>query len=319
MFKNLDSLVAIKSVEDLKLKPETIKLAEELKLKDQWESQIKILSQVGITENLVDKLDHGIIGIDGEEYPTPSYEEVLKQLDANLDILKPKIEQGFKKMLLIPFASPLNLLIDRYKRSLLKHQQAGTLLSATNEKLELNINEPVYKSDVYERADVDNQLVYEPKELDQDNHQAKTKEECLHSKTSSGWQIVLVENLPNLPAQGQGQTINGRQQLEAGDSPLNYLKKLQTDPQYEHEQGLSPEAWLTYALNHLEQTNQVIDDWRGQGKICYLLGAYFKNISGVPSGYWSRNLQQVYLSYNYAGNRSVNDGLRSLVRVDLKL
>ena len=72
-----------------------------------------------------------------------------------------------------------------------------------------------------------------------------------------------------------------------GIDDQEYLKAIQKEPIYAYEQGITPEDQLAYAILHLEQTDQVIDDWQGNGSLSYQLGAYF--ISGkVPSASWDR-------------------------------
>jgi hypothetical protein len=126
-----------------------------------------------------------------------------------------------------------------------------------------------------------------------------------------GWRIILTEKNINIPAEGEGKIINGRKQLEANKPPKEYLEIMQTDSAYQSETGLTPEDWQIKLLTHLEKTNQVIDDWRGQGKISFQTGAYFPASGDVPVAYWDRDDRRAYLSaynpdysYSYVGVRS---------------
>jgi len=78
---------------------------------------------------------------------------------------------------------------------------------------------------------------------------------------------------------------------------------------------MTPEDQLVYALIHLEQTNQVIDDYSGHGSASYQLGAYFPASGDVPDADWNRDNRQVYLYRFSPGVSSSGGGLRSAVRV----
>jgi len=302
-------------------------LCEKLKIKDQWESQVKILHDAGILEILPQYNDLGIVAIDGQEYPMPIFDNdpnspeyhrpnniFLKlQNPETRKLLETKSEQGFTKMLLVPFGAPLSLLIDRYKRTILKHHENQTLKATNGDTLELDEEKPVYVWEKYEHADENGQLVYHPKQFDKTNHQGKTKEELIQA--NEAWQVLFLENLPDLSAQGQGQTLNQRKQLEANQTSINYLKTLQTKPEYQFEQGLTPESWLAYALTQLEETGQAIDDWQGQGKFSFLIDSYFPQSGGVPCASWSRDYRQAYLSGSDPGYRGENFGCRPSVMI----
>ena len=248
-------------------------LAEKLGLKAQWELQVKALNEAGVLEILPESEDLGIIGIDGKEYPIPTYEQIIESITPEkAELLEHKLEQGFSRLLLTPFAMPLDLLIERYKRLLLLKHKQGELLSAQGEPLPLNEDDPLYKWEGYSGADVNGTLVYYPEQFDGENHQGKTKQELIDQGNS--WEAALVEDMPDLPAQGAGQTLAGRKQFEANQTPNEYLETIQTNESYQHEQGFTPESWLTYAITKLQQENQQIDDYEGQGKACYNIGSY---------------------------------------------
>jgi hypothetical protein len=85
--------------------------------------------------------------------------------------------------------------------------------------------------------------------------------------------------------------------------------------QYKDEFGTTPEEWLMQAITMLEEKNQVIDDYQGNGKITYNTGGYFPASGDVPSAYWNRGNRQAYLHGNDPTNRNVFIGARSAVRV----
>jgi hypothetical protein len=179
----------------------------------------------------------------------------------------------------------LEILIDRYRRELLRHNQEGTLLSIEGQRLDLDKETPVYTDREYKNADISGELVYKPQEFSA-NHQGKTKAEIIQEK--GPWQIIFVEDLTELPDEGKGQTINGRHQFEASKTSNDYLRLMQEEPQYLGEEGFNPENWLTLAITTIHQKNHIIDQWGGQGKASFLISSYFKSIRRVPDALWVR-------------------------------
>jgi hypothetical protein len=299
-------------------------LFQKLDIDAQYNQRYESLKSAGILEDLSNK-DKGIIGIDRKEYPIPTLDQVKAMIAEKEAVLAPKIEQGFTKIILVPFAMPLDTQIDRYKETILKHHRQGTLLATNGDKLDLDKNNPVWVWDKYKSADINGNLVYYPEQLNQANHNGKTKQEIINSELSiNGWQIKLIEDLPDLPASAPpggttagkpAETINGRKQLEAGQSPKEYLNKMKTDPEYRDEQGLTPEDYIAYAITHLEEKNQAIDDWKGQGKACYMTGAYFPSSDYVPYGCWGRGGLRADLGGYGPGGRSSDVGVRAEVSV----
>ena len=232
------------------------------------------------------------------------------------EALKIKIEQGFTKLLLVPFGMSLDTLAEKYKETILKHHSQGKLLATKkeptdpDEPLELDTSQPLWIWDEYKNADQSGTLVYNPKEFSK-NHGGKTKTELLGTQA---WRVLLIEDLPNIPRQGKGKTIVTRPQLEANMTPRQYLEKLGLDS-YKDEVGMTPEDQLTYAILHLETTNQVIDDYQGNGSVSYQIGAYFPASERVPGAYWDRAYRQAYLAGNGADARGEGVGVRSAVRV----
>ncbi len=305
-------------------------LAERLHLHDQYLAQIKVLYQTGLLENFPVDPDkdrympeQGIVGVDGQEYSLPSYEDILNKLKdpEKRKIIEKKAEQGFTQLRLVPFALPLSIQIQRYKETLLKvHQESG--IKATDDStLELNTEDPLYIwQDLIQcdnpQTDPDKQMEYQVTNYDgqtKDQRGGKYKSELLKQDPSNAWQFLLLENLPDLPAEGKGQTINGRKQFEANQSPKDYLKALQTNPQYQNEQGLTPEAALSDWLTHLQEDHTAIDDYQGKGKANYLVGQF---VSGrVPAFDWRRNDRQPNLGGGNPDRRDSYDGFRSVARL----
>lgn len=295
-------------------------------LKEQYQSQVELLDKLGLLETLSSG-QKGIRDIQGNEQPLPTLQELAQRLSPEKKaLLERKAEQGLVKLLLVPFGlsldqlietyqniikdhfveDPTSPIIDRAKPHLRRADPARTKLLATDgTALDLDTNEPLWLWEKYPNADQEEKLVYFPKKFDKDHHQGQTKEEIIEQ--GQAWQLLLVEDLPDLPAQNNGLTIAGRRQLESNQTGHEYLRLLQEDPQYQGEQGLTPEAQIIRSLTYLEEKNQVVDDWQGQGKVNWLLGAWFSQDGLVPDASWDRGGSQADLDGGGPGAR-VSDG-----------
>ncbi len=300
-------------------------LAERLKLKEQYLSQVRVLYKSGILENFAVDPEQGrytpemgIIGIDGQEYILPSYEDLLERLKdpEKRKLIEKKADQGFAKLQLVPFAMPLTVLIQRYKEVLLKTHKESGIKSTDSTKLELNTEDPLYVWEDLLQCDnpetsPDKQMEYGVTTYDAKTKEArggKYKSELLNENPTNAWHITLIEDLPDLPAENQGQTISGRKQIEPNKSSKQYLQEFQTNPQYQSESGQTPEEALTTWLTYLQEKKTAIDDYQGQGKINWLVGQY---LSGrVPNFHWNRGSRQPALYGDIPVNSFSNNGCR---------
>ncbi|MEK7586993.1 MAG: AAA family ATPase [Patescibacteria group bacterium] len=290
--------------------------------RSQYDSGHQIWEKLGLIQRLSGG-GEGLVGINGQEYAFPTFAEIAKRLEAKKELIKEKIKQGFTRLLIVPFGSRIDDLMEKYKQLILGHHSQGKLLATKknltdpNQLLELDINKPFWIWDQYKNADLEGNLVYYPKEFIKDTdkkkggHGGKTKTEILAENENAGWSVVLVENDPNIPRAGQGKIFNSRQRLEAGKTPTEYLAELDSV-----ESGLTPEGWLTLAIIYLEETNQVIDDYQGNGSLNYNLGGWFPASGNVSHAYWHRDLRQASLGGGAPDNRVDSYGVRSGVRVD---
>ena len=201
-------------------------------------------------------------------------------------MLTKKAGQGFVKLILVPVGMRLGVLIEKYKQILLMHLREGLLFATkksvdeSDELIELDGDKPIWVWDGFVEADANGSLLYYPQEFSAQNHGGKTKMQLLSE--GHGWNVLLLEYLPNIPREGVGETINERKQLEAGKSPREYLRVIKDDPLYANECGLSIEDQLIYSITHLEETNQIMNDWEGNGSSAYQLGAYVVDGDSVP-------------------------------------
>jgi len=330
---------------------EALEHAERLyHLREQYDSQVSLLEQVGILKEGV------ILGIDGHEHPVPTLEQIAMRLFERREILKTKHDQGFTKLLLVPFGMSLDSLQEIFKQFLLKYKR-------DNPDFDLNTNEPLWTWPRYQGADIGDSpdLVYEPQSFDKEGHGGKTKMEILkgqetpgqargdNGRTSNygqkddngwkGWTVHLLQpSNPNkqdtetpkgfasIPREGQGTpqgTKNPRPPLEASKSSDEYLSILQKAREYEDspyhgETGMTPEDWITAFMIHLFETGKPLDDaWNPTNKegVSYLAGAFFRSFLAVPYVYWSRGNRQADLDGGGPRARVGSAGLRSSVVV----
>jgi len=294
---------------------------ETLKIKEQWNAEVKLLFELGVLETFPESKELGIRGIDGKEYPVPRPEEIIARLEKNKEMILTKMEQGFTKLVMEPFAYSFDKLSDKYKKTILEHHKNGKLLATKenptdpDENLPLDESEPLWRwEDGYNHCDTEDKMIYFPKEFRKD-HGGKTKKELLSSDIITGWNIWLVEDIPNIRREGKGQEIGKRHQLETNKTPHEYLKLLQTNPEYKNEEGLTPEADIMYALMNLKEKNQVTNDYQGKGSLSCQLGGYLVSSGYVPYSCWYRGYRQAFLSGYYPSDLDSEYGVRVGVRV----
>lgn len=252
-----------------------------------------------------------MIGIDGKEYPIPTQEQVVELFAHNRELAGRKVPQGFDRLELTPMVMPTPLLIDRMKTAILKHAAEGkmyqTKRSASDPFIPVRVNteKHVWIWDTLRQALDTDELVYFPQEYSS-NHRGQTKLEVVNNGricAVSGWSVGLVESLPIMPEQGQGQTLGGRRQLEIGSSPREYLQTLQTEA-YQGETGKTLEDFITKFLTHLEATNEVSNDVHDNNAL-WCLGQYLKvpYAELVPTGRWYRDIGRTRLDMHRTGNK----------------
>ena len=132
----------LKNKEPMKEKlSEALEYAQEFyHLEKQYTSQVALLEQVGI-------LKEGVItGIDGNEYPIPTLEQIAIRLFERRGELFTKHDQGFTKLLLVPFGMSLDSLRETLKQFLLDHKK-------NNPTFDLDTDNPLWISEDYQGAD----------------------------------------------------------------------------------------------------------------------------------------------------------------------
>jgi hypothetical protein len=269
----------------------------------------------------------GVIGIDREEYPVPSREQLQEILTRNKELVDRKMRQGFTQLQLTPIAMPASQLIERVKTAVLRHAAAGKILQTKKNSTDadiparVNTDGPIWIWDRVRQTLDTPKLVYFPRAYTDRDHRGLTKKQVTRKSrlcAVPGWSVGLIEPMSIMPQQGQGRVIGGRKQLEEYCTPREYLQALNT-PIYEGETGWTPEDFLTHFVTRLEKTNQVCHD-RHDGNALWLLGSYMPNSMPnaklVPVGYWDRDAgRRMRLSAHRTGNRLRAWVARSMVRL----
>lgn len=286
---------------------DTTDLEGTLHLSSQYESQLNVLRESAVLKKLSSGQE-GIDGIDNTFHLVPTLPEIRAAL-ARQPHLKEKVAQGFTRLLLVPFGMPLDDLRDKYKETLLTVDQAGGLKDSQGNAVPLDRSNPLYTWDQYNNADVTGALLYDTQEFSQ-NHQGKKKADLL-SSSPSGFQVLLVEDIAELPREGQGATIGSRPQLECNRTSKDYLHTLQTNPIYRYETGFNPEAYIALAITRLRENGTVLD----KDTYSFLTGAYFPSSDGVPDACFGPDRRRAGLSGFGPGDRSGCCSARVGVRV----
>ena len=311
------------------LSRDSVKPILERLIERQYTSQIQSLQEIGFLEPLVPQKKKGftIFKSKEPEETTPEKlgatdilgtfrevptEEAIKNHFLSIPNIKQKIDQGFTRLLIVPFGSSLDTLRSKTGELIKKHKKENKLLAGDGSSLELDTTTPLWAWDEYNNADKSGKLVYYPEHFDAEHHNGKTKTELLSSvppnqSNSSvqntnpfpGYHILLIQEDPIIPREGKGSSQAGRDQIEAGKSPNNYLELLTTDKNYSKELGLTPEDWLTLFATNLTEKNKVINDYASQkDSINYLIGSYFPGSDRVPDVDWDRGDKRAGLSRN---------------------
>ena len=323
LFRRLEHLLVHK---ELWKDEEALREAERrYRLKEQYATQVRFLKEVGILNE-----HNAILGIDGKEYPIPTLEQIAERLcdPERREFFETKQDQGFTKLLLVPFGMSLDTLRDTFEQFLFTYKQTQ------HPTFPFDNHIPLSRMDDYVEADIADppNLIYHPTIFDKDRHQGKTKQEILEEQEQDadavfGWRIHLFQvphdhrkkGFREIPREGKGReegvTIV-RPDLEMGKTPdtyLSILKEASYNPAspYYGEFGMTPEDWIIASMVHLRETKKPLDHYgRNEGVVSYLIGSFF-TCGNVPHAYWGYGLGRANLEVgvphalaNYIGVRT---------------
>ncbi|MCX6780719.1 MAG: hypothetical protein NT003_01230 [Candidatus Magasanikbacteria bacterium] len=274
-------------------------------LKREYYQQVKSLSEIGFLET-DEHGEKGVTGIDGKFYQLPTLQQVAAHFNApeRKAFIDRKFEQGFTRLLITPFAAPLDSFYDKARAVILEHR-SGTdpskkLLAADGSELICVQKDPFNIGSTYHRQDIEGHLVYNITKLvnsmtggETVHGGGKTKKEILSDdhQPFPGFRVQLLQQDLVIPRKGKGTAINGRPALEAGKTGSYYLALLQNPKSpYYNEHGLFIEDWISLFATVLHETNTVIDDCAdGVASLSLLIGSLrLFNDNYFPDGFWWR-------------------------------
>ncbi len=269
------------------------------------------LKRSGILAVLPKSGSLGTIGIDGKEYPIPTQEQVLGIFAHNRKLVERKVPQGFDRLELTPLASPMPILIELMKTSILKHGAEVKIYQARRSPsdplvpVRVNKEKQVWVWETLWQKFDTNEIVYFPQEYSSD-HRGLTKLETIYNESICavpGWSVGLVESLPIMSGQGQGKIIGSRKQLEIGLSSNEYMETLQ-DQNYQGETGKTLEDFIIKFTTHLEETDEVSNDVSDNNAL-WCLAQYIKipYAEIVPTGRWHRPVGRARLDAHRTNNK----------------
>jgi len=307
LFAQLEHLVI--HGEPLKEEKDSIESIEQhYHLREQYAFQYHLLKEVGILNER-----NAIVGIDDHEYPVPTLEQIASRLFEQEKELSIKRDQGFTKLLFVPFGMSLDALRKIFEQFLLSYQRAHL-------SFDLKIDRPLWTWDDYMEGDTgdDPKLMYNPQRFNEVHYQARTKSWILGDQATNpssfpGWRVHLLQpsdptdpdskGFAHIPKEGQGE-INGqespRPDIEANKTLKEYfflLQEAKDNPNspYFHESGLTPEDWMLACMVDLEETGQPLDNYQnGTERGSYLLGVLFTASTYKPCACWSDMQASLY-------------------------
>jgi len=331
LFQRLEYLIANK--EPLKEDhTEALEYADRLfHLTEQYTAQVSLLERAGILK------DGGITGIDGNNYPIPSLEEIAERLYSpeRRELFEIKQDQKFIKLLLVPFGMSLDELIEIFKQFL-------KIYKNTHSDFDLVVDTPFFilpvNQEYFQEADIGNspKLLYNPQPCKNWKHPGKTKLQIIEDQSvghdfAPGWKVLFLQashqstrGFRSIPRQGKGRREGGeisRPDVEADKNPEEYLSlflEAQRDPRspYHGESGMTPEDWILAFMTHLEETGKPLDSGISYlGDYTFLIGSFFESSGDYFSAYWDQDKKQARLDKSSYTFRRGGIGVRSSVIV----
>lgn len=231
-----------------------------VELRKQYDGQLKVLNCLNILKTKKEKDANGndqeivyMHGIDGWEHPLPSFQEIFKHITEKQAFFSKKMEQGFTKLLLVPFGMSSGLIVDQLRAYI------ATYRLSIDKEVVNGRSIPVWdtcKSD----DDVTGERLYQP--YRQTSGEAifggYTKKHILDVQRKrkdwhDGWRVLFVQADP----EGNG--------IASGESALTYFSDMVAEnakpnsPRY-GEEGLTVEDWVIAFVTQLERTGVPLDD-----------------------------------------------------------
>ena len=281
----------------------------------------RVLGWVGSSPDMDSETYELIYG--GERLaPMPTFEQIHDALHANPEVYARKIEQGFTKLLIVPFGARITTLLDAYQQDVTIASEGGALLDSDGTPIDEEAMPAVTEDPaLYVNADTHKRVCYSPEGIP---NRARTKEEEIVNQAVSGWQVLLVEDV-SAPGLENADIRNKVAFFEDGFGPLVMMQARDgvSDAalgrgDLEHEVGLTLESYLALAHQYLCEERKLLD----LRSTTLLLGMYEKAEKMIPivsRDSASRVLQIDELStvVSATGAATTYEGVRTAVLVDM--
>ncbi|MFC1640572.1 hypothetical protein ACFL2D_00825 [Patescibacteria group bacterium] len=268
-------------------------LFEKLHLKEQYESQLQVLNETGILELLPESQDMGVFGIEGEEHPAPTLDEIKKRITdpemiAHLEV---KHKQGFTKLLLVPHAMPVVALSEKLRKLIERQYKATSLKTSDGKDLELDEGAAVMENNMGQRSDAKGELLSYPESVAGGNMenelkkmsrllgedlglahdgaedtkegdeqiQGITKKEMI--ETGNSWELLLVRDASN------AETQSALQKRARKKGELDQLESVAKIFESKKEVGLTLEGWHSLAISTLHEKGVLIESGKKSNRV----------------------------------------------------
>ncbi len=299
-------------------------------LRQQYRDQVDLLEKVDMIDSLC------LTGIDGKAYPLPSYDVIVERIAERLDFFRMKADQGFTKLLLVPFGMSLEEMVKKMMRYVITFEMEHP------HALSADTFMPVSVIDDFEHEDVDGGLVYDVVAFDPTKHGGHTKQEWLAEQQqtqspTAGWHILFCQSrkdgkgIRSIPEQGSGKTDGAplpRKEIERGQLVREYLvHQISTasdeESPYFGESGVATEEWFMMFMRHLEETLEPLDMGGGGAySTSWLTGSYRAKKDQALYACWMNEYEDENDSFlclssddNYDSTPHPSRGVRFVVRV----
>jgi len=292
------------------------------RLKESYETQVLRYRTLGWLMEQDGK--EGIIGLDQNFYPMPSFDAIQEALFEQGELLTYKHSQGFKKFMLVPFGMSYVEMYNKLETEYKRYAEDDTLklygTDAVQKQLTIIEKDPYCSFDMKKEAE----LGYYPETLYSDDpevHQAKSKAELIADSATRfpGWEIHLIPENPLLARKQKDkdpemigdrpvfesecdfgdylEVMKGRegQNLSKSGNKPKSVKDSDGHNVYRGEVGLIPEVWAAWALEELYTNKQVLHDWNSEQDTAAVLIGTLTKVYSVAVSSFDRNNDQVHL------------------------
>lgn len=278
---------------ETRISPEAEALVGHLRLDNQLAEQVTVLHRSGVIEQLSSG-GYGVKRENGQEYPSPTPQQIRQLVDRNLELASAKAGQGFTRLLVVPDVVPSEKLAASLQDRAVAHFHEGNLHDTSGEAVDLD---KFYKQSENKPFD----LVQHPRDVKDvegatytdkiSKDTQKTTESTDDESVTPGWKVVLVKNMPELPRTKKDMvSLGGRSEFitAATTSPKLFLELFANWSASKGEHGMTLNAWYSYALTELEREGTLVDSESDTFLFgSYVPGALFTRRRRVPTIGWN--------------------------------